>query len=749
MAERTAEGGVLLRLQLDRDGKPFVQQVDAAMAGANAAVTKGARRAGASFGELLGSGFILKAAAATVVLRRLSSSAGDASPEFRELRREVSEAGKAIGTDLQYAVGSLLSVTKPFLDWIERASGGMKGLVTGTVLASMTMGPFKAALVALRIPGAQATAILLGLGAALGALAGKAAGEAQRVQREISGLVDNVLRQGEDVARSSREATQAELDLELKLLEDRKRKLADLSKSGPRVEVVGIGDADIVTQQQAIALNTAISESEKNVSRLKQTLQAYDEAFRLFARQGLTLSDTDLSVGDFISRQQLEIKAGEKSLAAARDAVRARRDEVEADLAILRDAVRIQTGGSEVADLFTRLAGGDATKGLELQKSAAADVLEQKRLIGQVEKDNNLLLGAQLDLTDRISEASDRMRTTELNRKVLQAQLVDALRGFGPVLEKQVLEEERRKLAIDEGGRAKTRILELDNQILGLSQQITQVEARREELAKSEADARWREQVTQFQTAYLDNLNLELALSRLAAESDQQFRRQRIQSLSEELGLRSLTVRALQDELAAINASAAISPELAAQRRQQLADLIGLLGEERAATAETGQEVQLLTDGFRNLANQGSLAMVQLFTRGKSQVKDFADFALQTFEQMFAQLLSRQVVLAFISLLSGGGRGLALGAGGSVLPLPFDYGSAGATSLPRLGPRPGLPSLPATGGYGLGGGAVEAKLDRMAAALENLKLQVSPIRLRGSDLHGSVQITEAKTAKLK
>ncbi len=747
MAERTAEGGVRLSLILDKDGKPFVHQVNSAMSAATTAVERGGQRAGRSFGEVLGSGFFLKAAAATLTLRRLANSAGEASPQFSALKREVSETGKVLGTDLQFAIGGLLGTARPLLDWLQETSGAMRGVLGGTALASTAMGPFKLALMSLGVPGAQATAILLGLGAALGALAGKAGENAKEVARRTQELIQTALAAGERTAQASRDKLAEELAAQEKLLRSEQDRLRDIAEDQPAVDLLGsAGTAQTgfarSAQQAESELRRSVAERSRTVEDLRQQVTAFDQALAIFSRGVVQLGDADLTISDFIQRQQLAIATGEQTLEAARQAIQARRAELEKDRELLANTAAAVQDTDEVRQLFVRLAGGDEQKAAELRQKFLANELTQKQLLTQVEREIVSLTGTEVDLTDRLSQQAERLRTTELNRKVLQAQLVDALRGFGPVLEMQVLEEERRRLAIEEGGRAKTRILELDNAILALSQQIARVEEQRANAQRQEREAKWREEVTQWQQASLSHIELEMSLMRLSAHSEEQFRAQRIRALQEELGLRNLSMQAMRAELDDINLSAAIAPEQAARRRQQMGELIGLLQDARGESAGMGDEIRLLGSGLQQVATHGALAMVQMFTRGKAQVKDFAEFALETFERMFAELLAKQVVMAFIRLLSGGG-GFTGSVGGS-FPLPFDFGGG----ITRLGPRPNLPMLPQPAN-GIFGSAIESKLDRLAAAVEGLELRVAPLRLRGQDLYGSVQLAQASAPKLK
>lgn len=750
MAERTAEGGVRLSLILDQNGTPFVRQVSSAADQATGAISRAGARAGRSFGEVLGSGFVIKAAAATIVLRRLTSAAGDASPEFKALKRDAGEAASAIGGDLQRAIGSTLSVAGPFLDWLTSAGGATRGLVAGLLGGTAAANVFKTALTALGLSGGAATAVILGLGAALGALSGLVADKARTAQEEFDGVVQDALAKGRGYAEDQLAATEESLRAQEELLIEKQGKIAQLNRDllEEQANVQGAakgvrGAVGGVAADEKRRLEADVREIQGRIDELTPKAAALKNAMALFNQGRATVAIDELPISDFIAKQQLAIASGVKSLDEARSAVKIRRAEVEKELELLRDSERAFQPGAESLAVFTRLAGGDRAKGIELQNQAK-DLLTRKRLIAQVEKESDSLLTAQLDLTTRIGDQSERARTTELNRKVLQAQLVDGLRGFGPVLEKQVLEEERRRLAVEEGGRAKTRILELDNEILNLSGQIAEVERKRAELSKQESAAKWREEVTAFQAAYLQNVQVEMALAKLAAASDEQYRRQRISALQQELGLRSLTVAALEDELAAINASAAAAPEQAAQRRQQLGDLIGLLQEEKQTVAENSAEVQLLGDAFGRMANQAALALVQTVTRGKAEIKDLADFALRTFEEMFAQLLARQVVLTFLSLFTGGG-GAAAGAGAGI-PIPVDFGG----SITRLGPRPNYPQIPSAGlMQASSAGRIEERVGQLAAAVQGLTLKVGTFELRGADLRASVQIAEGKTPKLR
>lgn len=751
MAERTAEGGVKLALTLDRDGKPFVESVTRVTQAADKAIANTGQRSQKTFAELFGSGLLLRLAGATVLLRNISGAASQQSTELKNVSANAKQLAGVLGTELQAAVGSVLKQANPFIDFLTRSGGGVRGFSAGIGTAVTVGKPFVQLLKDLGISGGAAFAIITALGAAGGTLMGKIGENAARAEREFSEAVEGILGKAQEVAEVEKSKLEADLQDARKLLENQLKSLDELKKrqQAGQIDVSGRGVEDqsptvrLRLARDIAALDEEARKTKGVVDSITTALVAYNKAFDIRERSQALVQRSDLGTGELINELNVAIAMQDETLESARTQAAERKAQLTEELGLIQSTILSE----QKKALILKLSGGDPEKATQLQfdltqgTNAAAKSLEiQKGIRIQLTQ----LEQFELDLTNRIGDRNEKLSATAFNRLLLQAQILDAIEGQGPLHELQLLREERSRLAVQEQGRAKTRILELDKQIVEFTRQIQDAEAERAIARGEDADRKLAELKREKQTNDLARVSVEVELLKLAAQTDAQFRAQRIASLKQQLALQDTTVASLRNELQIIDQLAIIDPELGNSQRQRLTELIGLLGEEKQARTEISDEIRILQAGFEQLANQATLSMVQIFTRGKAEAKDWGDYVRNVIEQVMSQLLTSGLMNLILSLFSGGAGGFLMGGaiGGPVGDL-----IPGGGNLAGLRPAP---NLPVPGGILFGSNSgIEARLDAIAGAVSNLKLQVAEFKLKGRTLRAAVSLADAQAPVLK
>ncbi|MDD5087563.1 MAG: hypothetical protein PHI18_02025, partial [bacterium] len=285
--------------------------------------------------------------------------------------------------------------------------------------------------------------------------------------------------------------------------------------------------------------------------------------------------------------------------------------------------------------------------------------------------------------------------------------------------------------------------------ILTLEQAVAAAKQQQIEKSQRARDAEQRrlEDLAKFVTL------VDLSLQKLGAGSDEQFRQQRIADLQKELGLTQLTEMAIRQKAAALNLAAinalaegTVSTAEIEKQKAALQELLGLLEQSRSKASE---EIPLIGQAIQNATAEGTRSLVQMFTRGKVEAKQFADAMRNIFEQLISQLMARGILLMLSSLIPGFGPAMGIvgavtGQGGG----PAGVGFPGGT-IPNLPTPARYLSGPDLSGWMQKMERTQRNLARDIARIAATPTEVVGVTVQGEVLRFSVKRAEAAAAKRK
>ena len=655
-------------LILDQNGKPFVKQVGVAVGQAAAQGTQSISPLRQAFADIISTRSLIRLASGTFLFRRLAQAADEPNRSLKQTGVEIDALTGKLGNELQGAIASVGEAFRPAIRAFTNADGSIHGVVLG-MGALVTLGPPVINILRLiGLSGGPVTAALAAGFLLAGAAIGKIGEEAAEAEAALSRLAAEI-----------RNMTQAQIDAKrTELLLDIARITKELDeardKAGSATEALGkFGRPD-----------PRLAKLESDLNKAKEALKTFDDLLgkvnleRAVAKVRAEESELTREIGLQIALWNLQIAMGGKSLAQVREDARQRRQNAELSLNELKDHEQI--------------------------KEREAEILQLKQF--------------DADLGKRISEQTTKAASEVRHRQILEAQIVDALNQQGPVMELLAVQEQQRAMIAAGHNETEIQMLELKKQEIGLQQQVTanlqsQVDAAmaktKEESQALEAEQRANAERLAFQR------QIALSVARLAGEVVTRIREQRIRQLREELELTNLTATAIQEKEAQINVLSQLDPLAAEQQKQGLNELITLLGQAQEDARRIPEELQLLASGMEQATQSGTRALVRMFTRGKTDAKQFAEDIAAIIEEMAAKLLASALIKLLLSIFNPGASFLPIGVPGGGGGGNFDW--FGITGGPG-GTTPRIP-LPSAGGGAANWGGEISRMRRDIAGMRD------------------------------
>lgn len=719
---------------LDQNGVPFVKGVERMTAQAEEAVTKSGGKMRQSLSEIFARGFFIRAGLAALALQRFGQAADQPSERLRRFNQEGKQTAAIFGNEVQAAIGATLAPLTPLVTKLKEGDGALRGMAAGgAAFLSVGINIIKL-LIQLGTKANVAVALVslafLGGGAALGKFGEKAKEE----EDAINDLYDSI------------KAGNPTLDENKRRIEELKKAYDDLAKArnrgfdtvegegflGLRTTSVALPQRDFEAEQQNLDREM---EARKRINDDLETEITYREELQKFIA-----NPTPETSSDAISRLNAQIALGKTTLADARQEIRNFSDDVKGRLAALTS----ESGGVGIDKLIAL--SPERQKALEKAKDDAEKqkIFDEQRV--DLERTLVSLDQFRAELGDRIATQTEKERSEALNRLKLQAQIADIVANQGPVLERQVIQEQIRNLLAQGHKENEIEVLQLRLEELKLTGELLQLETKEADEAQRRADERRRareedaKSAGSFRDRTVGDLNI------LGGSTDLAERQRRIRELQNDLKLTSLSVDELNQKFLELS-SPRVHSEAGEEDRRRFGELLGLLQTEAEASGAFARE-QLATvkDAAQSASRAMGQAFVSMFDTTEDGAKALANTIKQIFLQMAGELIGNAIFQLLLSFFTGGGS-TVVGSivGGGV------RGGGGILGGFRVPSTPSI-NLPSLGGWSNGSqqndtAGLRKDIRALTKALTNSQLQSGEVTLDGEKARILIHRAEQSAAK--
>lgn len=763
--------GISFSLYVDpHTKKTFVADVAKTVKDAETGAAPAMKKMQLSLGSLFTGPSLLRLAAGAYALRRIGMAADEPSEKLKAFGGEIHELSGTIGSELQAAAGGLGMAMVPAIKLFVDLGGGVHGATVAGAALLFLLPKINVALKAIGLTSGPFIAVLtvgmLAAGAAAGVYGEKAA-KAERRNREFADSLEGMPLEEVQIALRGSEEELNRLEIALN----------EATQADARM-VAGLGNSIDTETLRTRRLRESTNEQREHNRILKERIERERELAAL--GQLPVPGKPEETTGEMIARLNTEIALKRTTLSQAREEIQLRQKRNEADLRAVQagefEVLNLKTGekrnlllGEERARL-EEIAAARATAGRDEENTIKktglireAQAKYEREIAGlslqiskRMQAENQAGLQSQVDLNGRITQEHEKQTSESRNRQILTAQILDMIREQGPLMEKLAVDEQLMTLLASGRKDDEIQVLELRKKQAELGQQLLNNEEQRRNAAADVADETLKQQQDfnkMLESQAFAAKAMEVSLMRLAAEDENQFRTKRIAQIKEELYLQDTSTESLREAYAVIQQLKISFPEMGAEQEKTFNELIGLLQQAKDKAREIPEEIKFMVSGLETATRRGSLALVQLFTRGKVDAKRFAEDMISIFEQMLAEMMGKAVfrtLLEMMMMIFNPSAALGGAAGGRVgdLIAPLGGSLAGwhGSTLPNFPtPRSGgsYVNVRLTG--------LERKFDQLGERIEaaiGQPLRVTGFELRGSTIKGSLA-RETQAAKVR